>query len=101
MTPFRILVAGRAKRELARATDWWRTNRLDAPALFLDELTTAFELIARAPHSGGIIENPVGVRRWLLPRSRFHIYYTTDDRARTVMVRALWHATRGSGPKLR
>jgi plasmid stabilization system protein ParE len=31
---------------------WWRTNRLSAPDLFLNELATAGELLAEAPQLG-------------------------------------------------
>lgn len=37
-----------------------------------------------------------GVRRLYLERLTSHLYYTFDDRE--VVIRALWHARRGSGP---
>jgi hypothetical protein len=40
-----------------------------------------------------------GVRRLYLERLTSHLYYTYDEVE--VVVRALWHARRGSGPNLR
>ncbi len=37
-----------------------------------------------------------GMRRLYLERLMSHLYYTYDDRE--VVVRALWHARRGTGP---
>jgi hypothetical protein len=38
------------------------------------------------------------VRRFLLPRSRYHLYYSIDGEL--VKVRAVWHTARGKGPSL-
>jgi transposase len=38
-------------------------------------------------------------RRVLLPRARYHVYYV--PRGGVVLVLAVWHAKRGSGPPLR
>lgn len=37
-----------------------------------------------------------GMRRLYLERLMSHIYYTYDDRE--VIIQALWHARRGTGP---
>jgi plasmid stabilization system protein ParE len=42
---------------------WWRDNRRAAPDLFLDELSEAFGILARAPHIGRPYRrSPVGTR---------------------------------------
>jgi plasmid stabilization system protein ParE len=85
-----------------RAIDeWWRRNRTAAPSLFLDDLAAAFTLIASAPNVGHPYRrSPVGgTRRILLARSRYHVYYAPLDDALVVL--AVWHASRGSGPPLR
>ena len=38
-----------------------------------------------------------GVRRLYLERLTSHLYYTYDERE--IVIRALWHARRGSGPE--
>jgi hypothetical protein len=37
-----------------------------------------------------------GVRRFYLERLMSHLYYTYDEHE--VLIRAVWHARRGSGP---
>lgn len=80
---------------------WWRQHRTAAPALFLDELEAAFSLIGHAPDVGhSYRQSPiVGIRRVLLPRTRYHVYYVA--REDVVLVLAVWHAKRGSGPPMR
>jgi len=80
---------------------WWREHRTTAPSLFLDELETAFALIASAPNVGHPYRrSPVGgTRRILLTRSRYHVYYAPLDDELVIL--AVWHASRGSGPPLR
>ena len=41
-----------------------------------------------------------GVRRILLSRVRYHLYYRVNEESRQVEVLALWHARRGGGPNL-
>ncbi|MCC6556036.1 MAG: hypothetical protein IT372_24000 [Polyangiaceae bacterium] len=36
-----------------------------------------------------------GVRRLLLPRTGYYLYYTVDDTASAVRIVALWHTSRG------
>jgi plasmid stabilization system protein ParE len=40
------------------------------------------------------------VRRMLLPRTQYCVYYFIDETARLVTVLAVWHTARGRGPKL-
>jgi len=81
---------------------WWVDNRPTAPGLFADELAAAFGRLASFPHAG--TEYPhstvAGIRRLLLQRTRYHVYYLTDDTEGVVSVLAVWHASRGSGPPL-
>lgn len=90
-----------ADAQIRQIDNWWRKNRLAAPDLFLDELNESFELIAGAPQIGRLYRpSPVRhVRRLLLKRTRYHLYYVTmpDE----VRVLAVWHAQRGVGPPLR
>ena len=96
----RVHATARARRQIGIADEWWRANRLDAPALFVDELEAASILIADVPHAGRRypVDNPPGVRRVLLPRTGYHVYYTAE--ADRVLIRAVWHAVRGRSPKL-
>ena len=102
MNPYRIVVAGRARIAISRVGAWWKANRTAAPRLFEEELAGAFELIANAPAAGEEWRSQrlPGVRRWLLPKSRYHVYYTADEQQSVVIVRMVWFASRGRGPRL-
>ena len=40
------------------------------------------------------------VRRLLIGRSRYHLYWEVDVASRAVTVLAVWYPGRGSGPRL-
>jgi plasmid stabilization system protein ParE len=90
-----------ADSQVRAIDDWWRRYRTAAPDRFLDELDAAFALIGSAPNIGHPYRrSPIGgTRRVLLARTRYHVYYAMlGDQ---VVVLAVWHARRGSGPPLR
>lgn len=102
MSPdFRIVVLPIAEQQLQRAAAWWHDHRPAAPTLLVDEFEAALAQIASAPNGGALYGPRPGVRRWLLPTVRYHIYYRVDETKRTIYVRAVWHATRERGPALR
>lgn len=90
-----------ADTQIRTIDDWWRANRRASPDLFLEELSSAFELVARAPYIGRLYKrSPVpGTRRILLRGTRYHVYYVSDWRE--VRVLAVWHGQRSIGPPLR
>jgi plasmid stabilization system protein ParE len=77
-------------------------ERPSAPGLFSDEFTRAVERLKSMPGSGAVFDSMSvrGARRILLPRCGYHVYYTLDSKKREVLVRAVWHSARGSGPEL-
>jgi plasmid stabilization system protein ParE len=96
----KIRFSARAQREAKRISDWWVENRRHAPALFVEELERALELIRHTPRLGTTYESPYGVvRRVLLPRTRYHVYYTRDQ-AEIVLI-SVWAAQRKRGPVIR
>lgn len=66
------------------------------------ELADALELLLTAPTLGVSYGERRGIeiRRVLLPRSRYHAYFSYDERSALIELRAVWHATRGRGPRL-
>ena len=57
---------------------WWR-NRLAAPTLFAEELAHALEQLERGVLFGVPYPFPLfEVRRFLLPKSRYHVFYSVD-----------------------
>lgn len=89
-----------ADAEIRDIDEWWRTNRLAAPDLFMDELAAAFDLLGHAPFAGIRYDNDdlEDVRRLLLRSTRFHVYYVVDDEE--VVIVSVWGAIRGAGPDL-
>jgi len=88
-----------AQEQIRREKAWWLANR-DHADVFAEELEQALRIIAGLPGAGTLYApSPVqGVRRVYLRRVHAHLYDTFDD-AR-VIVRALWGARRGYGPRL-
>ena len=74
-------------------------NRPKAPGLFALELAAAVARLEDFPHKGKTYSCQVqGMHRMLLPRRRYHVYYTYDDDRCRVRVHAIWHASRERGP---
>jgi plasmid stabilization system protein ParE len=97
----RLVVAARARLAINRVDAWWKTNRSAAPRMFEEELAAAFELMANVPAAGEAWPSALpDVRRWLLPKTRYHVYYTTDANQAVVVVRMIWYAARGRSPRL-
>ena len=97
----RVVTTPEADSQIRTIDDWWRQNRRASPDLFLEELSAAFEIIARAPNIGRPYRaSPVpGIRRVLLKTTRYHVYYIPSEHE--VRVIAVWHGARGEGPPLR
>jgi plasmid stabilization system protein ParE len=98
----RVELSPRARQQARRIDVWWRANRLAAPDLFAQELIRALEQLAEMPHLGMPYEYPGSfpVRRVLLSRSRYHVYFSFEPEKGLLKVRAIWHAARGRGPLL-
>ena len=88
---------------IREASRWWHTHREATRGLFDAELVGAISLLAHAPDVGhryprrGI----PGLRRLLLPRTRYHVYYVHAAARAEVIVLAVWSAVRGRGPALK
>ena len=99
----RVIVQTEADEQALAIDSWWRENRPAAPGLFADELVAALGLLAEAPGAGRrySAKDIPGLRRLMLPASRYHVYYVHDSEAGIVHVIAIWSAVRGKGPPLR
>jgi len=77
---------------------WWLENSA-YPEILRHDLDKAVTTLSAVPGIGSPYPSaPIpGVRRLYLERLMSHIYYTYDERE--VVIRALWHARRGSGPE--
>ena len=94
-----VVTTPEADAQLRTIDQWWRENRGASPDLFSDEFSVACETLARAPLGRPYRRSAVpGTRRLLLRATRYHVYYVPSDR--DVIVLAIWHAERGTGPSL-
>jgi plasmid stabilization system protein ParE len=77
---------------------WWLENSA-YPEILQHDLDKAITTLSVVPGIGSHYPSaPIpGVRRLYLERLMSHLYYTYDERE--VVIRALWHARRGSGPE--
>jgi plasmid stabilization system protein ParE len=99
----RVEFAARALTEIDRAARWWRDHRPDTRKLFDDELLAAVELLKSAPGVGASYPEPRRreVRRVMLRKTGYHLYYRPDPDAGRLLVLSVWSAVRGRGPHLR
>ena len=97
-----VRVTSRAVREIRRALQWWATNRRDAPDAVGEELERTFELLAAQPEIGARAVNQRlgGVRRFYLGRIQYYVFYRVAPAADEIHILCVWHAKRGSGPRL-
>ena len=81
---------------------WWRANRPHAPNLFLDELRIAFERLQTSHNHGVRFKSTMrpNVRRILLPKTRYHVYFEIDEARAEVHVLSVWGAIRRRPPPL-
>jgi plasmid stabilization system protein ParE len=102
VSAFRVGFAPEALDLVEEIRAWWLVNRRANPRLFDDELRAAWRRVGGAPHAGQPYAHPrvPGVRRVLMPRSRYHVYYVTDEAAGHVWILAIWHVARGGQPPL-
>ena len=80
----------------------WREKRPVAPDLFIDELDAALGFLTRQPRGGKAYPTPVhpNLRRHIMMRTRYHLYYEYLIEEDLVWVHDVWSAVRGEGPPL-
>lgn len=93
----RVRFTATARAQLRMLKAWWKENSL-RPQIVQEDLEQAIDMLSLLPGIGAAYSpSPIaGVHRLYLERLSSHLYYTFDER--DVVIRALWHARRGSGP---
>ncbi|HEU4889166.1 MAG TPA: type II toxin-antitoxin system RelE/ParE family toxin [Thermoanaerobaculia bacterium] len=99
---FRFKVAARADRHIRAAANWWAKNRASVPAMFAEDLELAFGLIEQFPQAGEEVPHRriSPLRRVLLARTQYYLYYAVYLEDRVIEVLALWHTSRARHPRL-
>ncbi len=98
----RVVLVDEAEQQLKSIDRWWQANRQASPDLFLDELDQAIELLSELPDIGSPFKRTKrpGIRRLLLQRSKYWVYYFHDRRRSLIYILTLWSTFRGSDPSL-
>ena len=97
-----VLLTQEAERQLLAAHNWWLENRRASPNLLVDEFEETVSLLGILPDAGNPFRRATipGVRRVLLRKSNYWLYYVPDRPHSVVYVLAVWSAYRGSDPPL-
>ncbi len=95
----KVELSAEANAQAQDIDTWWREHRRAALDLFTDELDRALLTLGETPGIGAsYTAGARTVRRLLLERSHYHLYYEVqNDR---VFVLAVWSAFRGRSPRL-
>ncbi len=98
----RVSISAKAEAQANAIDLWWHTHRRDAPDQFWSELVDAIDVLREAPWLGEAYpRGGPGVRRLLLSKVRYHLYYTVDGaEPPTVVIVTVWNAVRGQPPDL-
>ena len=94
----KVAFSREAESQVGQIDAWWREHRDAAPDRFAMELEEAILTLETSPVTGVLYEERPPVRRLLLRRTHYHLYFVVDGE--TVTVVAVWSAFRGSGPPL-
>jgi len=80
VTRLPVLISADAEAQLIAIRSWWLSNRPAAPDLFDRELDAAVGVIGKAPSAFPVYrrEGDDAVRRSLLPKSRYAVYFSVE-----------------------
>jgi plasmid stabilization system protein ParE len=98
----KIEIGKRASRQVERASSRWQQYRPSAPFLFEQELDEALRRLLTMPKVGvpyATTKRP-GLRRLLLPKTEYHVYYALERGQTVIVIHSVWGARRGQGPRL-
>jgi toxin ParE1/3/4 len=78
---------------LIEAAGWWQENRPEAPGMLDEEVERVLQRIAEHPRSGAVVRGRE-VRRVVLRRTGYLLFYRVRPRAGRIEVVSLWHGRR-------
>ncbi len=96
-----FITSDRADDEIASIVEYWEENRDVGSALFLEELKEAEIQLLASPHIGQPWRRRGRhlIRRWLLKKTHYHVYYVHQAELDRLLVVAIWASARRE-PKL-
>ena len=99
----RVAVRPEADSQIDAIDLWWIKHRRASPDLFLDEFADAKRDLQLAPKIGRAYRRRgiAGLRRLLLIRTQYFVYYVYDASTGVVSILSVWSALRRRGPPLK
>jgi plasmid stabilization system protein ParE len=96
--PLAIKVSSRASAQIDEVAEWWADNRPSAPAAVRHDVSEILGLLIYQPGAGTPARRSrvPGVRRAILPRIRYYLYYRVSGS--TLEVLAFRHMSRSRQP---
>ena len=96
--PLAIKVSSRASAQIEEVAEWWAENRPSAPGAVRHDVAEILALLCIQPGAGTPARRSRvrGVRRAILPRIRYYLYYRVSGS--TLEVLAFWHMSRSRQP---
>lgn len=91
---YRVKITGRALSEYEIGEAWWCVHRDKAPGLLKAEFEEAIGLLAEHPEAGILSQDNSELRRLLLRKSRYALYYRVNQDESQVEILAFWHTSR-------
>ncbi|TKD08850.1 type II toxin-antitoxin system RelE/ParE family toxin [Polyangium fumosum] len=97
-----VRFARRALGELERIEAWCQANATGLWSTFVAELAQAVRLLRAVPELGAEYQaGPAGVRRLLLEKTQFYVYYRYHPTKALVVILSIWSTRRRRSPSLR
>ena len=87
------IIRPRARRQFQAAERWWVAHRDKAPEAFDEDVAAGLESVAADPHIHQRVHGKRNMRRILLERVRYYIYYRIMDSGEIEVI-SVWHASR-------
>jgi len=97
----KVEITKRARRAAVRINERWAKHG-DNPRLFAQELLDSLRHLKNIPHACTPRSTPKRstLRRFLMEKTKCHLYFEVDEKQRVVKVVAIWNGQRGHEPKL-
>jgi len=99
---FHVRISPEAERQVRELEDWWTANRPAARTTFKEAFSAVIGHISRMPSIGRPCDDIglPGVRRLLVERTPYAVFYSVDREAAEILIAAVWSRARGSSPSV-
>lgn len=97
----KLNISKRARLRAEKIDERWRSEA-DYPNLFAEELHARLVQLAETPQIGSSwsTERRPNLKRLLLEKTQYHVYFEVDEPKQEIRVLTIWGARRGRTPRL-